>query len=115
MKRQAWAQNQHNSQSAFFKLANIIPFEDALGYMKAAAEASYSKKGQDVVEKNWNAIDGHQNIVKIDVPAAWADAADTQMGMAAVTCEDKNLQDYVNKIQIPCNAQKGDTLPFLLS
>ena len=99
-------------QSAFFKLANIIPFEDALKYMKDAAEASYSKKGQDIVEKNWNAIDaGHQNIVKIDIPASWADAEDTQMGMAAVTCEDKNLQDYVNKIQIPCNAQKGDTLP----
>ena len=99
-------------QSAFFKLANIIPFEDALKYMKAAAEASYSKKGQDVVEKNWNAIDaGHQNIVKIDVPASWADAADTQVGMAAVSCDDKKLQDYVNNIQIPCNAQKGDSLP----
>ncbi len=99
-------------QSAFFKLANIIPFEDALKYMKAAAEASYSKKGQDIVEKNWNAIDaGHQNIVKIDIPASWADAADTQMGMAAVTNDNKVLQDYVNNIQIPCNAQKGDTLP----
>ena len=42
--------------------------------MKAAAEASYSKKGQDIVEKNWNAIDaGHQNIVKIDIPASWSD------------------------------------------
>ena len=61
-------------QSAFFKLADIIPFEDAVKYMKAAAEASYSKKGQDIVEKNWNAIDaGHQNIVKIDIPASWSD------------------------------------------
>ena len=99
-------------QSAFFKLANIIPFEDALKYMKDAAEASYSKKGQDIVEKNWNAIDaGHQNIVKIDIPESWKDAADTQMGMAAVTCDDKVLENYVNKIQIPCNAQKGDSLP----
>lgn len=99
-------------QSAFFKLANIIDFEDALNYMKAAAEASYSKKGQDIVEKNWNAIDaGHQNIVKIDVPASWADSADTQIGMSAVTCSNKVLEDYVNNIQIPCNAQKGDTLP----
>ena len=99
-------------QSAFFKLANIIPFEDALKYMKAAAEASYSKKGQDVVEKNWNAIDaGHQNIVKIEVPESWKNAEDTQMGMAAVTNSNKTLQDYVNNIQIPCNAQKGDTLP----
>ncbi len=99
-------------QSAFFKLANIIPFEEAVKYMKDAAEASYGKKGQDIVEKNWNAIDaGHQNIVKIDIPASWADAADTQMGMAAVTNDNKVLQDYVNNIQIPCNAQKGDTLP----
>ena len=99
-------------QSAFFKLANIIPFEDALKYMKAAAEASYSKKGQDVVEKNWNAIDaGHQNIVKIDVPASWADAPDTQMGMTPVTNDNKVLENYVNNIQIPCNAQKGDSLP----
>ena len=99
-------------QSAFFKLANIIPFEDALKYMKAAAEASYSKKGQDVVEKNWNAIDaGHQNIVKIEVPESWKNAEDTQMGMAAVINSNKTLQDYVNNIQIPCNAQKGDTLP----
>ena len=99
-------------QSAFFKLANIIPFEDALKYMKAAAEASYSRKGQDVVEKNWNAIDaGHQNIVKIEVPESWKNAEDTQMGMAAVTNSNKTLQDYVNNIQIPCNAQKGDTLP----
>ena len=99
-------------QSAFFKLADIIPFEDAVKFMKAAAEASYSKKGQDIVEKNWNAIDaGHQNIVKIDVPASWKDAADTQMGMAKVSCDDKKLEAYVNNIQIPCNAQKGDTLP----
>ncbi|MCQ2468484.1 MAG: pyruvate:ferredoxin (flavodoxin) oxidoreductase [Ruminococcus sp.] len=99
-------------QSAFFKLANIIPFEDALKYMKDAAEASYSKKGQDIVEKNWNAIDaGHQNIVKVDVPESWKTAADTQMGMAAVSCDNKTLQDYVNNIQIPCNAQKGDKLP----
>ena len=99
-------------QSAFFKLANIIPFEDAVGYMKAAAEASYSKKGQDIVEKNWKAIDaGHQNIVKIDIPASWADAADTQMGMAHVTSDNKVLENYVNNIQIPCNAQNGDSLP----
>ena len=99
-------------QSAFFKLANIIPFEEALKYMKSAAEKSYSKKGQDVVEKNWNAIDaGHQNIVKIEVPASWADATDTQMGMSAVSCDNQKLADYVNNIQIPCNAQKGDTLP----
>jgi pyruvate-ferredoxin/flavodoxin oxidoreductase len=99
-------------QSAFFKLANVIPFEDALGYMKSAAEMSYAKKGQDVVEKNWNAIDaGYQGIVEIQIPAAWAEAEDTPMGVAAVTCDNKNLESFVNNIQIPCNAQKGDKLP----
>ena len=99
-------------QSAFFKLANIIPFEDALKYMKAAAEASYAKKGQDVVEKNWNAIDaGYKSIVKIDIPASWADAADTKMGMDKAEGDNKTLIDFVNNIQQPCNAQQGDKLP----
>ena len=98
-------------QSAFFKLANVIDFNDALGYMKAAAEASYAKKGMDIVEKNWAAIDaGHQNIVKVDVPEAWKTAADTAIGSAKVEGEGK-LVDFVNNILIPCNAQQGDKLP----
>ena len=56
-------------QSAFFKLANIIPEEEAIKFMKAAAQKTYGRKGQDVVEKNWKAIDaGAQNVVKVDVP-----------------------------------------------
>ncbi len=99
-------------QSAFFKLANVIPFEDALGYMKAAAEASYAKKGMDVVEKNWKAIDaGYQAIVKVTVPASWKGSDDTAMGMPKATGDNKALVDYVNNIQIPCNAQQGDKLP----
>lgn len=99
-------------QSAFFKLADIIPFEQALEYMKSAAEMSYAKKGQDVVEKNWNAIDaGYQGIVEVAVPEEWANAEDTPMGMPKVTCDNKELEDFVNNVQIPCNAQKGDTLP----
>ena len=99
-------------QSAFFKLANVIPFEDALGYMKSAAEMSYAKKGQDVVEKNWNAIDaGYKGIVEINVPEAWKNAEDTPMGMPKVSCANKELEDFVNNVQIPCNAQQGDKLP----
>ncbi|MDE7094510.1 MAG: pyruvate:ferredoxin (flavodoxin) oxidoreductase [Oscillospiraceae bacterium] len=99
-------------QSAFFKLADIIPFEQALEYMKSAAEMSYAKKGQDVVEKNWNAIDaGYQGIVEVAVPEAWANAEDTPMGMPKVTCDNKDLEDFVNNVQIPCNAQQGDALP----
>ena len=98
-------------QSAFFKLANVIDFNDALGYMKAAAEASYAKKGMDIVEKNWAAIDaGHQNIVKVQVPESWKSAADTTIGSAKVEGEGK-LVDFVNNILIPCNAQQGDKLP----
>lgn len=99
-------------QSAFFKLANIIPFEDALNYMKEAAKNSYLKKGEDVVQKNWNAIDsGYQNIVKIDIPESWKDAGDTKMGMDKAIGDNKTLIDFVNNIQQPCNAQEGNKLP----
>jgi pyruvate-ferredoxin/flavodoxin oxidoreductase len=99
-------------QSAFFKLANIIPFEDALQYMKDAAKNSYLKKGEDVVKKNWDAIDaGYQNIVKVEIPAEWANAEDTKMGMDKAVGDNKKLVDFVNNIQQPCNAQQGDKLP----
>jgi pyruvate-ferredoxin/flavodoxin oxidoreductase len=99
-------------QSAFFKLAEIIPFEDALQYMKDAAKNSYLKKGEDVVKKNWDAIDaGYQNIVKVEIPAEWANAEDTKMGMDKAVGDNKKLIDFVNNIQQPCNAQAGDKLP----
>ncbi|MCR5143398.1 MAG: pyruvate:ferredoxin (flavodoxin) oxidoreductase [Ruminococcus sp.] len=99
-------------QSAFFKLANIIPIEDAVKYMKDAATASYSKKGEAIVKMNHDAIDaGYQQIVEVKVPAAWKKCKDTKMGMDPVKDKDKVLQDFVNNIQIPCNAQKGDELP----
>ena len=64
-------------QSAFFTLAGVLPQEDAIKYMKDAAEKSYAKKGQDVVEANWKAIDaGATAFVKHEVPAEWADCAD---------------------------------------
>ena len=66
-------------QSAFFSLAKVMPAEDAIKYMKDAAEKSYLKKGRDVVDKNWDAIDaGATAYVKIDVPAAWAEAVDNK-------------------------------------
>ncbi len=62
-------------QSAFFKLANVIPFEDALKYMKDAATMSYSKKGEDIVKKNHAAIDaGYQGIVEVSIPESWKSA-----------------------------------------
>mgnify|MGYP000850006108 FL=1 len=67
-------------QSAFFSLAKVMPAEEAIKYMKDAAEHSYAKKGMDVVEKNWNAIDvGANAYKKIDVPASWATAEDDKV------------------------------------
>lgn len=99
-------------QSAFFKLANIIPIEDAVKFMKDAATASYSKKGDAIVKMNHDAIDaGYQQVVEVKVPESWKNAKDTEMGMPKAKCADKTLEKFVNEIQIPCNAQKGDTLP----
>ena len=67
-------------QSAFFSLAKVMPAEEAIKYMKDAAEHSYAKKGMDVVEKNWNAIDvGANAYKKIDVPASWATVEDDKV------------------------------------
>ena len=99
-------------QSAFFKLSGILPIEDAVKYMKDAATASYSRKGDAIVKMNHDAIDaGYQQVVEVKVPAAWKKAKDTAMGMPKAKCANKTLQDFVNNIQIPCNEQKGDTLP----
>ena len=98
-------------QSAFFKLANIIPIEDAVDYMKKAAYKSYSKKGEDIVNMNYAAIDrGYQSVVKVEVPAEWANAVDSKQANIAVG-ERKDLVDFVNNILTPVNSQKGDSLP----
>ena len=98
-------------QAAFFKIANIIPVDDAVKYMKDAATASYSKKGDAVVQMNHNAIDrGIQDVKEFGVPAAWADAADTDLTHVA-TGDNENLVKFVNEVMIPMNAQQGDKLP----
>jgi len=98
-------------QSAFFKLAGIIPIEDAVDYMKKAAYKSYSKKGEDIVNMNYAAIDrGYQSVVKVEIPAEWANAVDNKQANIAVG-ERKDLVDFVNNILTPVNAQKGDSLP----
>ncbi len=98
-------------QSAFFKLSDIIPFDNALKYMKEYAEKSYSRKGKEIVERNWNAIDaGWQNILKIDVPENWKNISDKKTNLK-VSCNNKEIENFVNNIQIPCNTQKGNELP----
>ena len=97
-------------QSAFFALAKILPAEDAIKYMKEKAEASYMKKGKDVVEMNWKAIDaGATAFVKIDVPASWADAEDS----AAPATENgpAKLVKMVDNILKPVGKMDGDSLP----
>lgn len=98
-------------QSAFFKLANIIPSDDAIKYMKDAATASYGSKGEAIVKMNHDAIDrGAQDVHEVAVPASWADAADSAMGFTA-NGEKSDLVDYVNDILIPVSLQQGNSLP----
>ena len=97
-------------QAAFFALANVLPAEDAIKYMKDAAEHSYLKKGRDVVEKNWAAIDaGAGALVKIDVPADWADAEDAPA--AEERTGFKATVDMVTRILDPVGRMDGDSLP----
>ncbi len=98
-------------QSAFFKLAKILPEEDAIKYMKDAATASYSKKGEAIVKMNHDAIDaGAQGIHEVKVPDSWKNADDSHAPEVA-TGSNKHLVDFVNDIVIPVNDQKGDRLP----
>ena len=93
-------------QSAFFKIANIIPLDDAIKYLKDAVVTSYGRKGQKVVDMNNAAIDkGVESIVKIDVPESWKTAED------APEAPIKHASDFVKDIVIPMNRQEGDKLP----
>ncbi len=92
-------------QSAFFKLANVIPFEEAVEYMKAAVVKKFSKKGEKIVNMNHEAITkGSENIHKIEIPADWKNAAEDKKA-------EKDVPAYVKNILDPCNAQAGDKLP----
>lgn len=98
-------------QSAFFKIADIIPAEEAKQYMKDAATKSYSKKGQAIVDMNHAAIErGMTDLKKIDVPAEWASCEDDTAAHVA-TGSREDVVDYVNNILIPVNAYKGNKLP----
>ena len=97
-------------QSAFFELANIIPGEEANALMKAAAKASYGKKGDKIVQMNYDAIDaGAKQIVEIQSPESWKDCEDEFLGKSVEG--NSAVVDFVNNIQIPVNAQEGDKLP----
>jgi pyruvate-ferredoxin/flavodoxin oxidoreductase len=91
-------------QSAFFKLADVIPVDTALDYLKEEVVKSYGKKGQKIVDMNNAAIDkGVESIVKIDVPASWKDAVDE--------VDTTVVPEFIKKIVVPMNRQEGDKLP----
>ena len=96
-------------QSAFFSLAKVLPVDEAIGYMKEKAQ-KFMKKGKEIVEMNEKAIDaGATAYVKIDVPAAWADAADDAAAEASVGRE--KLVKQVDGIMFPVGKMDGDSLP----
>ena len=92
-------------QTAFFKLANVIPVEDAIAYLKEQIYQMFSKKGENIVNMNYAAVDNTlDNLEKVDYPASWADAADTPL-------EKKPLPPFVENVMNPILAQQGDKLP----
>ncbi len=99
-------------QSAFFKLANIIPEEHAIELMKAAAKATYGRKGDAIVQMNYDAIDaGAKQVVEVQVPESWKSCADEGLAMAHAENGRKDVVDFVNNIQSKVNAQEGNSLP----
>ena len=94
-------------QSAFFKLANIIPFEDAQKYMKEYAHKAYAKKGEAIVQMNYNAIDvGANGLIKVPVGPEWANLEDVEQK------EEKYIgNSFIENVVKPINAARGDSLP----
>ncbi len=93
------------TQSAFFKLANVIPLDEAIPLLKDAIKKTYGKKGDKIVAMNCEAVDKALDaLVKIDVPAAWKDAKDDVQ-------EEKDVPAFIKNIVEPVNAQRGNKLP----
>ena len=93
------------TQSAFFKLANVIPFDEAVALIKGAIKKTFGKKGDDIVNMNCAAVDGAIDVLKkIDVPASWKDAKDEVK-------EEKDIPAFIKNIVEPVNAQAGNKLP----
>lgn len=94
-------------QAAFFKLANIIPVEDAVAHMKAAVKKTYGLKGEKIVNMNLQAVDAGINaLVEVKVKPEWANLTGKALQPA-----DADLPDVIRNILVPINAQKGDDLP----
>ncbi|MFO8047473.1 MAG: pyruvate:ferredoxin (flavodoxin) oxidoreductase [Desulfosudaceae bacterium] len=93
-------------QTAFFKLANVIPVDDAINHLKAQIKEMFGKKGENIVNMNCEAVDKTlENIVPVDYPAKWAEATDAGVYPHA------GLPDFVKNVMMPMLAQQGDKLP----
>ena len=99
-------------QSAFFKLAAIIPEEEAIDLMKKAAKATYGRKGDKIVQMNYDAIDaGAKQVVEIEVPESWKSCEDEGLFTPEVKGGKDDVVAFVKNIQSKVNAQEGNTLP----
>jgi len=92
-------------QSAFFKVAEVIPYEDAVKEMKTAIMKTYGNKGEEIVNMNYAAVDNGGEVIEIDIPVEWKD-------IVVVPKENnKNLPDFIKNVVEPINSQNGDSLP----
>ena len=99
-------------QSAFFKLAAIIPEAEAIDLMKAAAKATYGRKGDKIVQMNYDAIDaGAKQVVEVAVPDSWKSCPDEGLFSPEVKGGREDVVEFVKNIQTKVNAQEGNTLP----
>ncbi len=92
-------------QSAFFKIANVIPYDQAIDEMKKAIVKSFGKKGEEIVKMNKTAVDKGGDVTKIDIPAEWA-----KIEVKKVK-DERNIPDFIKNVVEPINAQNGDDLP----
>ena len=98
-------------QAAFFKLAAIIPIDDAVGYMKDAIQHTYAKKGQNIVDMNNAAVDeGVKSVHQVTIPEAWKTAPDDDP-LPKLQGRDQTQTDYLNDIMVPTNRLDGDHIP----
>ena len=99
-------------QSAFFKLASIIPEEEAIDLMKKAAKATYGRKGDKIVQMNYDAIDaGAKQVHEVEVPESWKSCQNEGLFTPEVKGGRADVVDFVKNIQAKVNAQEGNTLP----
>ena len=98
-------------QAAFFKLAKVIPVEEAVQHMKDAIVKSYGHKGMDVIMRNYNSVDaGVEGVQEIQIPSGWADAQD-ETTAPEIKTDRQELAQYVTDVMIPANAMRGDAIP----